>query len=157
MHRKLTDAQVKTMMHILVYSPCVPQDLTRFPTLRMLLEAEIIRLDNDTRKLHFNTECPENVYQYVAPTNLVDDVKDPSFEAMEKAGLLKFNPTAGPTDTDTFYFYDLTIFCAELEKLGARADLDGNRVLVDDAANTDKVKALITEFQAKYPSDKLSI
>ncbi len=115
--RKLTDAQVKTMIHILVYSPDVPTNLERFPTLRMMLENGIIERQYYAgapepgtyarSKLVFNTKCEENAYQYVVPTNFVDDSRDaPSFDELEKAGMLAFNPSAEPrltTETDEEY------------------------------------------------------
>ncbi len=119
--RKLTDSQVKTMIHILAYSPDAPTNLERFPTLQMMLDEGIIYREpylslvdipdgmpaRTRTKLVFNTRCPENAYQYVVPTDLVSDgANAPSFDELEKAGLLKFNPSAEPretTETDEEY------------------------------------------------------
>ena len=150
--RKLTDAQVKTMIHILAYSPNAPTNLERFPTLRMMLENGII--ENLGGKLHFNTRCPENAYQYVVPLDLVcDGEKAPSFNELEKAGLLKFNPSSDAVEGDTFYFYDTLVFANGLAQLGCIVDIQRNEIIipptaVDDVA--DQVKALVDAYEQKY-------
>lgn len=92
-YRKLSDAQVKTLMTIVAYSPDAPSDLHRYPTLRMMLDADIIH--RVAGRLEFNSHSEENAYQYVVPVSFVDDCLGlGGFDDMAKAGRLMFRATA---------------------------------------------------------------
>lgn len=103
--RKLTDAQVKTFVHIATYTPEMPTSFNRFPTLQMMLDAGIILRQGNL--LVVNPAAEENAYRYVVPANFVADSGDArSFKELEKAGMLTFNPSAEPretTETDEEY------------------------------------------------------
>ena len=90
--RKLSDAQVKTLMHIAISEPSMPTNPDRFPTVRMLLENNII--ENRGGRLCLNSKSPENAYQYVVPDDFLDDSVFLGFDELEKSGLLVFNPSA---------------------------------------------------------------
>jgi hypothetical protein len=154
MYRKLSDAQVKTLMTIVAYSPDAPSDLDRYPNLRMMLDAEIIQLCG--RRLEFNSHCDENAYQYVVPVTFVDDCLGlGGFDDMEKAGRLMFRATADHDETDTFYYWDVLQLCAELNKYGCTTDIPGGRIELAQGTSEETgklIEELINTFQAKYPS-----
>lgn len=157
--RRLSDAQVKTLIVILAFEPKAPSDLDRYPTLRMMLEHNIITM-SEKRTLQFNSLGPENAYQYVVPVNFVEDCAGLlAFDDMEKADRLIFRQTAETTETDTFYYFDVMTLCAALAVLGAECDIHGGRIVFPEgtaAADMLQGEQLIEAFHAKYPATETS-
>lgn len=153
--KKLTDAQVVTLMFIMVEEPAPPADFTRFPTLRMFLEEGLV--ENRDGKLRA-LKSEELKYQYVLPDNALDAFIGKSFVDLEADKKLLFNATSEPTEKDTFRFYDLVMLKAGIEKLGGTfpSDMRGNVELPMIEPNHTEALTLLEEFSAKYPSKETS-
>ena len=154
MYRKLTDAQVITLMFILANNPPVPMDMDRYPTVRMFLDNNIVERKNGHLQLVLT--APEFAYQHVVPSFFYAKVYDDhrTFESLEKAGLIKFNPDANPDQTDKFLFYDALVLKDSLEKLGAECSsgFEDGIALPKCPTKETKARELLREYIRKYPN-----
>jgi len=173
---KLVDGRVATLIHVMEYNLPVPKDLSKFPTIQMLLDKGLIVVDENGRLAA--TSKPECIaYRAVVFSHWTKEFGTKNFEELDEAGKL----LRGAEIPERYFFWDAIELRREIAKLNGylptgfeflnpeliklakignflpeEKELEAIRVATvlpsNDIANMIKAVDLIRDFFRKYPS-----
>lgn len=145
---KLFDAQVITLMLITLREPMKPQDMSRYPTVQMLLDEGVVFELNG--RLIPNLHCEEvQKYGHVFTSKHKEGINSfSSFEEMEAKSLV----VRGEQIVKRWFFYDAIQLRESLQNLGVSfpAEFSGNFKIPLNNFTAIQCFQLIDSFKEMY-------
>lgn len=153
---KLSDKQVNTLLFILIHKPHRPRDLERFPTVKLFIEKDFVRIEGDRLVLGLSPEL--SVYIATFDDKSIADVralKARNFDDLDSNRSLDYYADATPRDEDGTFHWELVNLCEKFKELGGRVNVKEGTVHLPNEKNAaDECATLIDAFITKYPESR---